>query len=483
MYEIPPASAEQLSLQRIGKYSAHLPGTMILVINEQAEIIQCNSLFLKETSYAAADILHSPIRTLTHSERFNYEFEANAASNLLHSQLNEPFLLELNKATGDLYPVTCVPVLHTAKEGNSYTLLMNSSGPVSGGSLVQQFGETILSDDYMGVILLERNNRSIIDINPLACQMLGFPKTMIMNEELVKFFANAQSEYAVICKSLDEGIPIRNYPLTWILEEERTELLMDVGLLHSPPSEMEGAYIIFKDVTNLRSLEKQVQRSDRLSMIGQVAAGAAHEIRNPLTAIRGFVQMFGKTAVERGMDKEAEYTQIMLIELDRINDLVNEFLMLSKPRKTMNEWVNVESVIGEIMPIIASEGLLHGVTVSWSSDDQLPLIMADREMLKQVYLNICKNGIEAMTQGGVLTVRGYAAGKGKERSLVIDITDTGPGIHKTLLDKIFDPFVTTKANGTGLGLSVCQRIMDDFGGSIRAHSTENGACFTVVLPC
>ena len=149
----------------------------------------------------------------------------------------------------------------------------------------------------------------------------------------------------------------------------------------------------------------------------------------------------------------------------------------------MNEWVNVESVIGEIMPIIASEGLLHGVTVSWSSDDQLPLIMADREMLKQVYLNICKNGIEAMTQGGVLTVRGYAAGKGKERSLVIDITDTGPGIHKTLLDKIFDPFVTTKANGTGLGLSVCQRIMDDFGGSIRAHSTENGACFTVVLPC
>ena len=101
MYEIPPASAEQLSLQRIGKYSAHLPGTMILVINEQAEIIQCNSLFLKETSYAAADILHSPIRTLTHSERFNYESEANAASNLLHSQLNEPFLLELNKATGD----------------------------------------------------------------------------------------------------------------------------------------------------------------------------------------------------------------------------------------------------------------------------------------------------------------------------------------------------------------------------------------------
>ena len=483
MYEISPASAEHLNLQRIGKYSAHLPGTMILVINEQAEIIQCNSLFLKETSYTAADILHSPIRKLTHNERFNHAVEADAASNLLHSQLNEPFLLELNKATGDLYPVTCVPVLHKAEEGNSYTLLMNSSGPVSGGSLVQQFGETMLSDDYMGVILLERNTRNIIDINPLACQMLGFPKTMIMNEELVKFFVDAQSEYAAICKSLDEGIPIRNYPLTWILEEERTELLMDVGLLNSPPSEMEGAYIIFKDVTNLRSLEKQVQRSDRLAMIGQVAAGAAHEIRNPLTAIRGFVQMFGKTAVERGMDKEAEYTQIMLIELDRINDLVNEFLMLSKPRKTMNEWINVESVIGEIMPIIASEGHLHGVTVSWSSDDQLPLIMADREMLKQVYLNICKNGIEAMTQGGVLTVRGYAAGEGKERNLVIDISDTGPGIHKPLLDKIFDPFVTTKANGTGLGLSVCQRIMDDFGGSIRADSTENGACFTVVLPC
>ncbi|MFC5651915.1 ATP-binding protein [Paenibacillus solisilvae] len=484
MYEIPQASAEQLSFQQIGKYSEQLPNTMILAINERAEIIQCNSLFLKETGYTAADILLRSIQVITDSERFsNTETEGSAALEQFQQLSVEPFPLALNKASGDLLRVTCMPILNKAETGGNYMLLLlHSLEPLSGGSLVQQFGETMLSDDHIGVILLDRHTRSIIDINPLASQLLGFPKTSIMNEILMKFFANAPNEYALICQSLDEGIPVRNYPLTWIFEDRHTELLMDVGLLHSPPGGVAGAYIIFKDVTNLRSLEKQVLRSDRLAMIGQVAAGAAHEIRNPLTAIRGFVQIFRKTTIERGMNKEAEYTEIMLVELDRINELVNEFLMLSKPRKTMNEWVNVESVMREIMPIIASEGLLYGVTVSWTSEGQLPFVTADHEMLKQVYLNICKNGIEAMTQGGELTIKGYTAGEGKERSLVIDFTDTGPGILESIIDRIFDPFVTTKANGTGLGLSVCQRIMHDFGGSIRAVSTEIGSCFTVDLP-
>ena len=142
---------------------------------------------------------------------------------------------------------------------------------------------------------------------------------------------------------------------------------MDSSLLTDGHGRTVGAYVIFKDVSNLRSLEEQVQRSDRLAMIGQIAAGTAHEIRNPLTSIKGFLQILKNSLSEKGMDKELSYTEIMLDEINRINGLVSEFLLLSKPKDTVFYKVNISTVINEILPIIRNEAILHNVTVEYES--------------------------------------------------------------------------------------------------------------------
>jgi signal transduction histidine kinase len=142
--------------------------------------------------------------------------------------------------------------------------------------------------------------------------------------------------------------------------------------------------------------------------------------------------------------------------------------------------VDVQAVLHGILPIIENEAILHNVEVRYERMDQLPSVIADQEMLKQVFLNVCKNGIEAMPDGGKLTITEKM--DAAERKVLIDIHDTGPGIPPFLIDKIFDPFFTTKEEGTGLGLSVCQRIIHDIGGTIRVSSKGYGTTFTLGIP-
>ncbi|UVI30555.1 ATP-binding protein [Paenibacillus spongiae] len=483
MNVFPPAPLIRLSLQALDDYINRLPRTMVVVLNEWGEINRCNPVFLRETGYAASALVMCYVGIIFESKSFQ-QLEHYGVFGKGHSAASTepPPQVYLIKADGVKLSVTVQSLYAETEEGGRNLLFLYEQEPAHYPNLLERLGETMLTDADTGVILIRPDSR-VMDISPLACQVLGVPKPFVMNEPLIRFFATARSEYELIRRTLENGAPVRNHPITWYQGEVRAELLMDVGLLRSPTGGMEGAYVIFKDVTNLRSLEEQVQRSDRLAMIGQIAAGAAHEIRNPLTAIRGFLQMFRKTMAIKGMDKEAGYTEIMLSELDRINNLVGEFLLLSKPKNVVFDYVEVDAVLNEIMPIVASEALLHNVVVNWEPENSLPQVMADREMLKQVFLNICKNGIEAMTtSGGTLTVIGHSELDGAERRLIIEIHDTGPGIPVHMLDKIFDPFVTTKASGTGLGLSVCQRILHEFGGTIRAVSKERGALFMIILP-
>ncbi|WP_258171079.1 ATP-binding protein [Paenibacillus sp. R14(2021)] len=444
-----------------------------------------NAQFLKHTGYTESNVLHNRMTMLTDSELFKggpEPFIPALAGSLLQAN-QDTTSFRIRKADGSSMCTAAKPMIAQTEQGLRCVLFLYNQDQAQDGNLIERFGETMLRDQHIGVILLHAESLHILEISPLACQLLGVTKSSVVNEPLSAFFADSMNEYKLICNALLSGEHVRNYPMTWRHGEKQTELLMDVGLLHSDRFVKEGAYIIFKDVTNLRSLETQVQRSDRLAMIGQIAAGAAHEIRNPLTAIRGFLQMFRKTMDENGMRKEKGYTEIMLNELDRINHLVGEFLLLSKPKEAVTSWIQVGDVLRGIMPVVSSEALLHNVSIQWDEGLELPRVMADGELLKQVFLNLCKNGIEAMTEGGTLSVRGYADQSTKPPQLFIEIEDTGPGIPPHLVDKIFDPFVTTKQNGTGLGLSVCQRILHDFGGTIKAAAREKGALFTVVLPC
>jgi PAS domain S-box-containing protein len=360
-----------------------------------------------------------------------------------------------------------------------YVLIMNNFVGTGHLNIVQQFSGTFMQDINLGVLLMNADF-CLVDISDMACRILGMKREEIINRPMEEVFAAVPQEYHLVQRTILDGLTVRNHAVSWTNNQERYELLMDSNLLKDENGEVFGAYVIFKDVTNLRSLEEQVQRSDRLAMIGQIAAGTAHEIRNPLTSIKGFLQVFKKLFEEKGFMREHAYTEIMLGEIDRINDLVNEFLLLSKPKNSVLTKVNVSDVIRTILPIINNEAILHDVVVQYEAARNLPPIIADAELIKQVCLNICKNGIEAMGEGGVLTIAERV--DEEEQRVLIEIRDTGPGIPAFLIDKIFDPFFTTKENGTGLGLAICQRIIHDIGGVIRVSSKGYGTTFTICIP-
>ncbi|KIL38630.1 diguanylate cyclase [Gordoniibacillus kamchatkensis] len=345
--------------------------------------------------------------------------------------------------------------------------------------MLQRFTDTFMKDVNLGVMLIGLDY-TVISVNEKACAILGCGREQMIRRPVDDIFAAVPEQHRLVQRTMLDGVIVRNHAVSWTNHDRRYDLLLDSNVLRDPGGRIVGAYVMFKDVTNLRSLEAQVQRSDRLAMIGQIAAGTAHEIRNPLTSIKGFLQLLRATFEQREMAKERSFTDVMLSEIDRINELVSEFLLLSKQKEALLAEVDIQHVLRGILPIIESEALLHNCEVQYEPLPSVPPVTADQEMLKQVFLNICKNGIEAMPDGGILTIA-EKLDQG-DRKLLIDIRDTGPGIPLFLVDKIFDPFFTTKEHGTGLGLSVCQRIIHDIGGTIRVSSKGYGTTFTIGIP-
>ncbi|GAB2717439.1 ATP-binding protein [Paenibacillus thermoaerophilus] len=383
---------------------------------------------------------------------------------------------------GDWIPAERYTLHHVncGADGVFYLLwIYEPSNQHSGKLLLHRFADEMIRHFSMGVLLINADF-CLVDISETACRILGFERDQVVGLPMDEVFAGVPPEHRLVQRSLLDGVVHRNHAVSWTNDADRYELLLDSNLLLNEFGGIEGAYVLFKDVTNLRSLEQQVQRSDRLAMIGQIAAGTAHEIRNPLTSIRGFLQMLNRNFQEAGQQKESQYTSIMLTEIDRINELVNEFLLLGKSKDVVFSAIDVQHTLAEIMPIIRNQALLHGIDVEYKRAERMPLVIANGEMLKQVFINICKNGIEAMASGGVLTVQERV--DAAQGMVYVEIHDQGPGIPPYLVDKIFDPFFTTKEEGTGLGLAVCQRIIHDIGGVIRVASKGYGTTFYVGIP-
>jgi signal transduction histidine kinase len=344
---------------------------------------------------------------------------------------------------------------------------------------VQKFAQRFLTFEGIGVLLLDREFR-VVEISEMICSLIGCNRDDIIDKSIEECFEMLPLHPKPFDRSLLEGEVFRNRVLNWKRDKISFKLMLDGEVLRDN-GEVTGAFVLFRDVSHLLTLEEQIRRSDRLKTIGQIAAGTAHEIRNPLTAIKGFMQLLDKTLSERNMSKEQEFVGIVLSEIDRVNELVSEFLLLSKPKEIKQVSMRIGRVLQEILPMIRNEALLHKVTVLYYPKPELPPILADKELLKQVFLNLGKNAIEAMDGGGTLIIRECIYPHESDK-IAVEIIDTGPGIAAEVLEKVFDPFFTTKPQGTGLGLSVCQRIVHDLGGRIEVASDEEGSQFTVWMP-
>jgi PAS domain S-box-containing protein len=238
-----------------------------------------------------------------------------------------------------------------------------------------------------------------------------------------------------------------------------------------------GTVMFFQDLTERRRLEKKVLQSERLATIGLGVAYISHEIKNPLLVIGGFAQQVHRAIGQDG--KSREKLGIIIDEVKRLEGFlsdISDFTKLSKPKKNMS---SINSVVEDVSTLFEHEFEVHHVKVDKSIDPHIPETLFDPKQMKQVLINIVKNSVEAMPQGGNLSLETRL----KEDCIEIRISDTGKGIAPQELKDIFDPFVTTKPKGTGLGLAISRKIIDDHGGKVFIQSTlGEGTVCTVVLP-
>lgn len=223
----------------------------------------------------------------------------------------------------------------------------------------------------------------------------------------------------------------------------------------------------------LRSQE-ELLRTEKMKTVGELAAGMAHEIRNPLTAIKGFIQL-SKT---QNYNIQPWY-EVIMGEITRVGELTAEFLHFSKPHASNIKTESLTECLTRVFSLCESEAVSRGHVLTMKLPDQAISIQMDRDKIIQILINLIRNAFQAMDQAGVVKLSLIAAG-GKA---IIEVEDTGKGIASEDLPKIFDPFYTTKEEGTGLGLSLCQKIVEDHGGKIMVHSQLNvGTIFTLTFP-
>jgi signal transduction histidine kinase len=219
--------------------------------------------------------------------------------------------------------------------------------------------------------------------------------------------------------------------------------------------------------------------TEKLAIVGELAAGMAHEIRNPLTSIRGFLQLLQTKFDPQAL--EQEYFAIMFDELDRINNIIKEFLSLSKPSQPQLQITPFGQLVAEALLLAEQEAIMHEVKLVQHLAPELPLLCLDPGQMKQVILNLTSNAIQAAGPGGEVIVASYLDAPAGQ--VVTTIQDNGPGIPPEQLKLIFEPFYTTKENGTGLGLTLSNRIVASHGGKIEVTSkVGEGSCFSIYLP-
>jgi two-component system sensor histidine kinase HydH len=241
-----------------------------------------------------------------------------------------------------------------------------------------------------------------------------------------------------------------------------------------------GTILLIRDLSEIRALRKEIARSQRLASLGSLAAGVAHEIRNPLSSIKGFATYFK----ERNGDnqKDHETATIMISEVERLNRVVGQLLELARPVELILKPVDLDSFFNNSITLIQSRATEKSIKINIDVSNPDLSILADPDRINQVLLNLYLNAIDAMEPDrGTLTVS--ARKPSREPGVLIAITDNGSGIKKEDLPHVFDPYFTSKSTGTGLGLAIVHNIMEAHAGSVSVDSTPGvETTFTLFFP-
>ncbi|MBE0604387.1 MAG: PAS domain S-box protein, partial [Deltaproteobacteria bacterium] len=342
-------------------------------------------------------------------------------------------------------------------------------------SRIKAFSDSLVENMPIGLIAVDRTGL-IITFNQTAEAILGHRAGDVLGRGTEEILPDVFGE---IFRRLTDGRRVVEREIDFIGAEGRTILLEAIATaLHEEDDAFVGSVLLFRDMTEMRRLKQEIARSQRLASLGSLAAGVAHEIRNPLSSIKGFATYFRERYRENPEDRQTAET--MISEVDRLNRVITQLLEFARPLTMKRVPTSIQAVIRHALRTVEGQAREKGIVIETDLPTDIGDIPFDADRMSQVLLNLALNAVAATERGGKIRV---SLARCDDRTIRVAITDTGAGIRQEDLPRVFDPYFTTKPSGTGLGLPIVQKIVEAHGGTIRLESeVGTGTTATLLLP-
>ena len=342
---------------------------------------------------------------------------------------------------------------------------------------IQDYTQSILRSITSGVLTVGPDG-SVTTANPAAERMLGMSEFEMVPRQISLLFQADGGISGDVEKVLAGRLPLalREATLTTATGRE-VHVQSSTSRMRAVGGTVLGAVVTLEDVSDIKALTDQLIRADRLAAMGELTAGVAHEVRNPLGVIRASVQLLEDAQCDASRIHEA--AEVIKQEIDRLDKVIKALLDFGRPSKPTLVRADLNELLQDVVLFTTRFARQSDVHIEQNLAEDLPLVHGDPDQLKQVFLNLVTNAVQAMeAKGGTITLTTRASGE----YVQVSVADTGPGISPVDAPKVFDPFFTKRAEGTGLGLTIVHRIIDEHEGRIELESSPDGTVFNVTLP-
>jgi two-component system, NtrC family, sensor histidine kinase HydH len=332
----------------------------------------------------------------------------------------------------------------------------------------QDYTRQVISSMASGLVSIDQYG-AIVSFNEVARDMLGLDAPKGGGVDLKPIF---DFDTLGIQEVLDQSRTVFDKEILFRVPDGKTiPMSISVSPICDKKDICKGAVLILRDLTRIKQLEDRIRRSEKLAAVGQLAAGLAHEIRNPLSSIRGFAQFLGHALKDR--PKEQGYTEIMVKEIDRINRVVTDLLSFANPKTANIVPTAICELVDHVVRLVDADARAKNVAIRRHIPLEPETVPLDAYQMTQALLNLLLNALKFTDSAGAIDIKVFADNKDNDQ-LVFQVEDNGAGIPKENLNKIFDPFFTTRETGTGLGLAIVHKIIENHQGDIEAESPPPG---------
>ncbi|WML40766.1 PAS domain S-box protein [Neobacillus sp. OS1-2] len=451
---------------------------LIISTNLQGEIIYVSPSCEHILGYPAEEVIKQNFLFFVHPDDAEKTFIIRKEALSSHEERRDCYRIRKRDGSFVWMESLCKPIiapdtLHVLEVVSVFRDISERTRVEEEGKKREETYRDIVEYSPDAVIIAKENE--ILFFNETGVKLFGATKKQdLLNK---KFFDIIHPDYQEIAKQRSkllmngEATDFYEYKL---IRLDGTTFFAEVKGIPTIFQNQSARHIIIRDCTERKKTQELLLNSEKLSVAGQLAAGIAHEVRNPLTAIKGFLQL-----MEAQAEGDKPYFEIIQSEMDRIELILSELLVLAKPQELKIETVDLISLLDNVKTLIDTQANMNGVHIERIYQAKNITIKCDKNQLKQVFINILKNAIEAMPKGGVVTIELKKHSFNKVKLL---IKDTGSGMPVHILRRLGEPFFTTKEDGTGLGIMISKQIVENHDGSIHFWSDQKGTIIEVILP-